>query len=199
MTHRTLAALTFLFLLVGRAAAEEPDLTPELRLAAIIRQFQKSADDFTAARGDVVRLRQSVLDRTEEAAVRSRINADQKRTLWQVAGERDKVALLDGVLAASASAAKSLEALSALADEHRTQLAKLESKSNFRQDKLTAAAKALTALGSPESLADLAKFYVSYVAQTRDAIGALQKAALNPPPASGAPATTSAGSAGGAP
>jgi hypothetical protein len=181
----------------GRAGAAgggaSVDAKPETRLAAVIQQFQRSADELASSRRQVVRARQSVVDQTDEETTRARAVVDQEKALWALVGEKDKAAFLEGIIQATNAVGKSLEAQRALSEQRSADLAKLESKVSFHQEKLTAVAKALTALGSNDALPDLIAFYVGYVAQTRSEIDALQRTAASP----GASPVTPAASTGG--
>jgi len=157
-------------------------VTPEASIAATIQQFQKDADDFAASRRAVVRERQRLLDEAEADTARAKARTEQIKTLWQIAGDQEKLQLYDGILAASQQAASALDAIDTLVEEHRANQARLDTKANIRQDKLAAVAKALLSLGSDDSLKDVAKFYVGFIAATKDQIEALQKQATSATP-----------------
>jgi hypothetical protein len=170
------------------AAAKKVDVKPEVSIAALIQQFQKDADAFTARRRVIVRERQALLDETEEDTARAKIRSDELLALWRLTGQNDKVQLYEGAIAASKTAAATLSTVGALVDQHRAAQAALDTQAKFRQDKLSAVAKALTTLGADEPLEDQAKFYVGYLRETKVAIDALQQQATQPPPGSAPPA-----------
>jgi hypothetical protein len=173
---------------IGDLHDQAIEVSAEASIAALIREFQKNADDFTAARRVVVRERQALLDETEEETARAKNRTDELTTVWGFTGGKPKLELLQGIIGASRTSATALADLNALVEEHRAALAQLDTKASFRQDKLSAAAKALTATGSEGSLDEQAKFYVGYLHDTKAAVEALQHEATKP-------ASTSAASA----
>jgi hypothetical protein len=147
---------------------------PETKLAATITEFQKSANDFTDARREIVHARQALLNDTETDTGRTRFDVNQTLGIWRVADEKDKLELYDRLLASTRAAGDAGEALRTLGESHRQALAETSTKVQLNQEQLAAAIRTLTSLGTAKSWKEQLKFYYEFLDETKTQVDELK-------------------------
>jgi outer membrane murein-binding lipoprotein Lpp len=160
-------------LLVSGCAASQ---APETQVAGAVRAFQTSASKFTASRREIIKARQAAINDMERETAQASSRAEHLRTVWRIAGQKDKVQLHLSLIQATEAAGEANDAFEKLLQAQKEALANADTKVKVQQDRLTAVIKALTALGAEKSIEEQARFYFQYLKETKDEIDALQKA-----------------------
>lgn len=178
------AALALLAAAAGCATSSEG--TPEAAIAASLQQYRHQSEAFADRRQTLVRERLAIAQEAQADTARTQIEVARILSVWRIARDSERLGLYEQVVGATREAGAAVETLEKLLADQREALDKAETRVEVHGDKLTAAAKALAALGDERKLSELASRYVKFLVKTREELKKLDdngaKPGDRPPP-----------------
>lgn len=182
MTRRADVALSAVLLLAALPAgcATSTEGGPELAVAAALSQYRQQSEDFAERRKVLTRERLAIVQEAQADTARTQIDLARTVAQWRIAKDDDRLSLYQQVLGATREAGAAVESLERLLAEQREALEKADTRVEVHGDKLSAAAKALTALGSAQALSDLASRYVKFLVSAHEELEKLERPTASP-------------------
>ena len=150
--------------------ASSLEVAPETRLASAVQVLATESQSFKARRQELVRTRRALLGDEQRDTALLRSDLEQRRVIWELVDDKDRLAAYERILAATRRSAEAWAAYERLAREQGDAVAAADTRFALSEETLNRIVKTLITLGTPTSLEDQARFYAKFLVDTKGAV-----------------------------